>query len=142
MVATLPLPLGYAIDYKPLVPEFLRDGRYGAALEWLGGEDGFEAMADDEIIRSALAGLARVPGFRQVESAGVVHLSLRRNRGNHQRYLLTDPGTLKFRPTVQTPLARLYLAGDWVRNEIDIPSMEGAIRCGKAAAHRVLADLS
>ena len=102
-------------------------------------------LRDDErrrAIRSGRASLSRTPGFEGVESSEVVHVSLRRNRGNHQRYLLTDPGTLKFRPTVKTPLQGLFLAGDWVRNEIDIPSMEGAIRCGKAAAHQVLGHLS
>jgi uncharacterized protein with NAD-binding domain and iron-sulfur cluster len=142
MIATLPLPLGYAIDYKPMVPEFRGDARYGSALEWLGGEDGYENLTDDEFIRTSRAGLARAPGFEGVTSGTPVHVSLRRNRANHQRYLLTDPGTLKFRPTVETPMKRLYLAGDWVRNEIDIPSMEGAIRCGKAAARRVLEQLS
>jgi uncharacterized protein with NAD-binding domain and iron-sulfur cluster len=142
MIATLPLPLGYGIDYKPMVPEFERDSRYGAALEWVGNGELCESLSDEEIIQSAKAGLARVPGFERLPKAEVVHMSLKHNRANHQRYLLTDPGTLKFRPTVKTPIQGLYLAGDWVRNEIDAPSMEGAIRCGKAAAHQVLKELA
>ncbi|MHB8418197.1 MAG: FAD-dependent oxidoreductase [Myxococcales bacterium] len=141
MIATLPLPFGYAIDYKPMVPEFSSDPRYGAALEWVGAEDGYEQLSDEDLIRRARAGLSLARGFEGVAEATPVHTSLRRNRGNHQRYLLTDPGTLKFRPRVETPLRGLYLAGDWVRNEIDIPSMEGAIRSGKAAAKLVLERL-
>jgi hypothetical protein len=140
-IATLPLPFGYAIDYKRMVPEFRDDARYGAALEWVGGEDGYESLSDEELISKARAGLARVPGFEGTDLEEPVHLSLRRNRANHNRYLLTDPGTLRFRPTVKTPLRGLLLAGDWVRNEVDGPSMEGAIRCGKQAAHLALQSL-
>lgn len=141
-IATLPLPLGYAIDYKRMVPEFNRDGRYGAALEWVGAEDGVEGLSDEEIVRSARAGLATCPGFEGTDTHEVVHRSVRRNRANHSRYLLTDPGTLRFRPTVETPLEGFFLAGDWVRNEIDGPSMEGAIRCGKQAARLALKSVS
>lgn len=140
-IATLPRPLGYAIDYKDLVPEYERDERYGAALEWVGGEVGYETLTDGEVVEGARAGLAQVPGFFGTDAAEVVHLSLIRNRANHRRYLLTDPGTLRFRPTVETPLKRLFLAGDWVRNEVDGPCMEGAIRCGQAAARAALQRL-
>jgi uncharacterized protein with NAD-binding domain and iron-sulfur cluster len=140
-IATLPLPLGYVIDYKRLVPEFTRDRRYGAALEWVGGEVGYESMSDEELIANARAELGKVPGFIGTDRAQVVHASLRRNRSNHNRYLLTDPGTWRFRPTVKTPLERLFLAGDWVRNDVETPSMEGAIRCGKEAAQAVLRAL-
>jgi protoporphyrinogen oxidase len=140
-IAALPLPLGYAIDYKRMVPEFEADTRYGAALEWIGVQDGYDHMTEEELIRSARAGLARVPGFAGTDTAEVVHASFRRNDGNHNRYLLTDPGTLRFRPTVKTPLQGLFLAGDWVRNEIEGPSMEGAIRCGKEAARLALQSL-
>lgn len=140
-IATLPLPLGYVIDYKRLVPQFDQDPRYQAALEWVGGEVGYESLSDDDLIASTRAALASVPGFEGTEKRDPVHTVLRRNRSNHQRYLLTEPGTLKFRPKVETPLAGLYLAGDWVRNEVDGPSMEGAIRCGKAAARAVLRTL-
>ena len=140
-IAALPLPLGYVVDYKRLVPEFARDDRYGAALEWVGGEVGYEHWSDERIISGARAELAKLPGFGGTDQAEPVHVSLRRNRANHNRYLLTDPGTWQFRPTVQTPLTRLYLAGDWVRNDIVTPSMEGAIRTGKAAAQAVLKTL-
>ncbi|MHB8877613.1 MAG: FAD-dependent oxidoreductase [Myxococcaceae bacterium] len=140
-IAALPLPLGYLVDYKPLVPEFQQDGRYGAALEWVGGDVGYESVPDEELIRNARRALAQVPGFEGTDAKAPVHLSLRRNRANHQRYLLTDPGTLRFRPRVRSPVQGLFLAGDWVRNEVEGPSMEGAIRSGKAAARAVLESL-
>jgi hypothetical protein len=142
VVAGLDLPLSYAIDYKRIIPEFAGDSRYGAALEWVGIEEGAEGTPDVAVVQQARRSLARVPGFEGTDVSPVAHSVLRRNRANHQRYLLTDPGTLRFRPTVKTPLGRLYLAGDWVRNEIDIPTMEGAIRCGKRAAEQVIADLT
>lgn len=140
-IATLPLPLGYLIDTKRLVPEFERDERYGASLEWVGGEVGYEAQSDEQLVASARAALARVPGFEGTDREAPVHTVLRRNRANHQRYLLTEPGTLKFRPGTHTPLGRLFLAGDWVKNPIGTPSMEGAVRSGRAAAEAVLRAL-
>jgi uncharacterized protein with NAD-binding domain and iron-sulfur cluster len=141
MVAGLDLPLGYAVDYKAIVPEFTRDTRYGAAIEWVGTEEGWETTPDLELMDAARRSLARVSGFEGTDRLEVVHSTLRRNRASHERYLLTDPGTLRFRPTVRTPLRNLYLAGDWVRNTIDIPTMEGAIVCGKDAANQVLSAL-
>ncbi|NOY90620.1 MAG: NAD(P)-binding protein [Deltaproteobacteria bacterium] len=55
------------------------------------------------------------------------------------RYLLMEPGTLKFRPT-PTPLtlSNLRLAGDWTKNGFDIPSMEGTVTSALLAAQSIL----
>jgi hypothetical protein len=140
-IAALPLPLGYLIDYKRMVPEFAADPRYGAALEWVGQEEGYQSLSDEELIGAARQTLGKVPGFIGTERSPMVHVALRRNRANHARYLLTEPGTWRFRPTVKTPVERLFLAGDWVRNDIETPSMEGAIRCGREAARAVLGTI-
>ncbi len=140
-IGGLPLPLSYVIDYKRIVPEFRQDPRYGAALEWVGAEGGVAPTADVDLVAAARRDLARVPGFEGTDRDEVVHRVFMRNRANHNRYLLTDPGTLRFRPTVETPVKGLFLAGDWVRNEIDVPTMEGAIRCGKRAARLALKSI-
>ncbi len=142
-ISGLALPFGYAIDTKRLGPAYGSDDpRFGASLMWAGQEGGFEDVPDEKLIADARAALGAVPGYEGSEQAEVVHRHFRRNRANHQRYLLTEPGTLRFRPHMQSPLRGLWLAGDWVRNEIDVPTMEGAIRCGKAAADAVVEALA
>ena len=81
------------------------------------------------------------PEPRTPRQAGIIHESFNRNTSNHERYLLTDPGTLKFRPRSKTPFRNLFLAGDWIRNEVDVPTMEGAVCSGYTAVDELLKGL-
>ncbi len=63
-------------------------------------------------------------------------------RGNIEassRYVLCEPGTLKYRPLpVWQQASNLRLAGDWTKNGIDIPCMEGACVSGIKAAASIM----
>ena len=81
-----------------------------------------------------------------------------KNTDPFNRFFVTGPGTLQYRPWVwrqEYPAdylelraegypgprgypENLFLAGDWTRNGFDIPSMEGAARSGRMAALAVL----
>ncbi len=137
----LAAPLSSAIDHKPLSPRLSSDDRFGAALQWVGAETGFEALSDEALVQRARASLARLPGLDVVARSRVVHQVVRRNRAPAERFLLPSPGSLQHRPSCQTPLRGLFLAGDWVRNEVDLPLVEGAVRSGKEAAAAVLRSL-
>jgi len=138
IIAGLPPPLSFVIDNKPVVREFRDDPRYGSVLYFVGQEAGFEGLDDEALLERCLASLRPLPGFEQIDRAGVLHFAVMRNRGPQGRYWYTEPGTLQLRPTTVTPLDNLFLAGDWIRNELDFPCMEGAVRSGLAAADAAL----
>ena len=52
-----------------------------------------------------------------------------------------EPGTLKFRPSpAPLTLSNLRLAGDWTKNGVDIPSMEGTVTSALLAAQSILGE--
>jgi squalene-associated FAD-dependent desaturase len=50
-----------------------------------------------------------------------------------------EPGSDRWRPTQKSPLAKLFLAGDWTATAWP-STMEGAVRSGYLAAEAILAD--
>ena len=55
------------------------------------------------------------------------------------RYVLASPGGLADRPEPEgEPHSNLRLAGDWTKNGIDIPCMEGACVSGIRAAAAIM----
>ena len=52
---------------------------------------------------------------------------------------VNDVGTWKFRPQTTTRSSNLFFASDYVRNDTDVTSMEGAIRTGLMGAEAVRA---
>ncbi len=128
-------PLPMVIDYQQI------GGRWqvspGATLSWCGQLAGFEDRSDDELLAGAVAAAAR-GGFRGVDRQQPVAWAVRRNSSGYDRFTLTEPGALRYRPRSDVGLENLFLAGDWVRNRIDVPCMEGAAVSGFEAADHVL----
>ena len=112
--------------------------RYGAVLYFVGQETGYEHCTDEEHLALCLKDVKHLPGYERIDRAGVLHYQVIRNRSVDNQYFNVEPGIQKFRPETSTPLANLWLAGDWVRSEIDFPCMEAATRSGIAAADAVL----
>lgn len=139
-INALDQPLPMVIDYKDLKTAYRSDPAIGSALEWVGQETGFEHFSDQALKATAYDCLARIPGAKDPRQAGILRESLNRNMSNHERYLLTDPGTLRFRPGSKTHFRNLFLAGDWIRNQVDVPTMEGAICSGYTAIEELLKE--
>lgn len=131
-------PLFNAIDYKQFCLPYKNNKRFGTVIHMQGQESGFEKLSDRELIGQALERLSNIKGFEGIKNATLLHSFLFRGNRNHTRYLLTDPGTYKFRPTVESPFENLYIAGDWVKNDSVIPCMEGAMQTGRQAADYIL----
>lgn len=131
-------PLPMVIDYKNLRDEYRNNDSIGSALEWVGQENTFEEVSDDEIKELTLECFLTIPGAKDPKDRGIIHESFRRNSSNHKRYLLTDPGTTKYRPHSKTHFENMFLAGDWIRNDIDVPTMEGAICSAYTAVDALL----
>lgn len=131
-------PLPMVVDYKQLKSRYRDNKNIGSALEWVGQETGFEELSDEEIKTNTYEAFLKIPEAKDPREAGVLHESFNRNTSNHERYLLTEPGTLKFRPRSTTNFDNLFLAGDWIRNEVDVPTMEGAVCSGYTAVDDLL----
>ncbi len=57
---------------------------------------------------------------------------------NAEPLLMSTVGAWSRRPTAQTAIANLFLAGDYVRTQIDFASAEGANEAGRRAANAIL----
>ncbi len=138
VISGLPEPLSFVLDNKPIVREYRDDPRYGSVLYFVGQERGFEDWSDSALLEQCLDAVRPLPGFERVDRNGILHHAVIRNRGPHGRYWYSEPGSTKYRPERITPFSNLFLAGDWVRNELDFPCMEAAVRSGLAAADSTL----
>ncbi len=89
----------------------------------------------EEIVRHVLSVLGkanpRVAGARVLKQVVLKH---------PQHLLRPLPGVMTRRPTQSTPVANLFLAGDWTQQEF-FASQEGAVRGGKACAAAIRASL-
>ena len=133
----MPSPFNFFVDMKPYWDEFAYDDKVGSVLVFGGQEGGFEAWSDEQIIAFTFENADRVIG--DLASLGIVKLELHRNRQAWERLLLAEPGVEPFRPDPLTPFRNLFLAGDWVRNRVNLVSMEGAVTSGIEAADLLLA---
>jgi uncharacterized protein with NAD-binding domain and iron-sulfur cluster len=52
--------------------------------------------------------------------------------------LINTPGALANRPDAATSIPNLFLAADYVRNDVDLATMEGANEAGRQAANAIL----
>ncbi len=57
---------------------------------------------------------------------------------NDEPLLINTAGSWDQRPTTHTNIPNLFLAGDYVRTNIDLATMEGANESGRAAANAIL----
>ena len=142
MVGGLAGPLGFVVDNKHILREYRHNPRYGAVLYFVGQEAGYEGYTDEQHLALCLANVALIPGFERIDRRGILHYRVLRHRSPDKQYFLTEPGVQRFRPHTRTPIANLWLAGDWVRSELDFPCMEAAVRSGLAAADAVLRSAS
>lgn len=62
-----------------------------------------------------------------------------RLRFNTEPLLVNRPGSHALRPEVTTGIANLFLAGDYIKTETDLASMEGANESGRRAVNAILA---
>jgi squalene-associated FAD-dependent desaturase len=92
----------------------------------------FRGLGHDEIHRRIVAELGSL--FPQVRSAQLLR---QRVVTEHAATFSAVPGVDRWRPAQDSPIANLFVAGDWTRT--DWPAtMEGAVRSGYLAAEAIL----
>ena len=131
-------PLGIATDMTAHLDE--KHG-LGNVIDFCGQEAGFENWHDDKIIDFTLENYSRLPGMRPITRSDLSWFEFHRNASNHEQLLLCEPGVQVFRPAGKTPFYNLFLAGDWIRNDVDVICMEGAIASADAASRAALSYL-
>jgi hypothetical protein len=131
-----PAPFNVVTDMKPYDAELARDPNVGAVLVFCGQERGFETWTDAEILEFTFE--SYVPAFGRIADLDIVRTEMHRNRQPWEQLFLSEPGVQQFRPDPRTPFRNLFLAGDWVRNAVDVIAMEGAVTSGIEAADMLL----
>jgi 15-cis-phytoene desaturase len=113
-----------------------------------GGDTNWIAKSDEEIIDATMGELARLfpteiandpkwPATAKQTPAGQARLRKYAVVKVPRSVYAAIPGRNKFRPSQETPIDNLVLAGDWTSQKV-LGSMEGAILGGKLAAEVVV----
>ena len=96
---------------------------------------GKDEMTNRDIQRCVLTELReRLP---YMEDAQIRHIRVIRTMA---ATTLLEPGSELIRPTAETPIGGLYLAGDWCRTGLPV-TIESAARSGEEAARRILEEI-
>jgi zeta-carotene desaturase len=101
-----------------------------------GPEAGYESWSDGELKDKFFQGL-RAAGFTISQDPAEQHVVIRRNDAAFHRYPLTVPGQIALRPTVQSPVSNLFLAGAWIKNSFPLPCVDAATESGLKAAQLI-----
>ena len=112
----------------------LAEGQYLAVS--LSAADRFIGWPAAELRRTFASAMAEL--FPEAASASLEQFMVTRDRAATFR---PSPGTGALRPPARTGLPGLYVAGAWTSTGWP-DTMEGAVRSGRAAAHRLLGDLT
>jgi hypothetical protein len=134
-----PSPFNFFVDMKPYWPDLTKRADARAVLVFGGQEAGFESWSDDQILDFTLANVSRCPEIGPIARSDILQTDFRRNRAPWERLMISEPGVQQFRPGPRTPFANLFVAGDWVRNSVDVIAMEGAVTSGRESADALLA---
>ena len=89
-------------------------------------EDTGESVLPDDVLHSWFLD----PAIRWSPERG--------RNGNAEPLLVNTVGSWERRPTAQTAIPNLFLAGDYVQTDVDLATMEGANESGRAAVNALL----
>jgi uncharacterized protein with NAD-binding domain and iron-sulfur cluster len=79
--------------------------------------------------------LREIQRFMPLNTADVAHWNLIPNVAQGKRLFINSVGSWPDRPGATTALPNLFMAGDWVRNDVDLACMEGAVSAALDCAH-------
>lgn len=129
-------PMHTICDLKPFFKPYANKD-VASAITLVGQPGEFSGWSDDEILRATIAEIERIEHVNPSSEWQITRTEIHRNTSRHEKLFLCEPGVNKFRPTNKTHFKNLFVAGDWVRNPIDLVCMEGAIQSGQLAAQHV-----
>lgn len=121
-----------SIDISELWPDFKKRGYPGSVLQFVAGScRSLSGLSAQAFTRALLDEIAQF--IPDATAEGIAYLVPHAN--SSQPLFVNDVNTWDYRPSTEGRL--FYFAGDYVQNETDITSMEGAVRSGLDAAEAV-----
>ena len=118
-------------------PELARHRKYGSVMQFVMSDSKRMEDLDDVTFTRVLA--KEIARYIPEVGTDAVRLYVP-HRNTEAPLFINEVGTWKYRPTSRSKLPGLYFAGDYVQNETDVASMEGAVRTGFMAAEALRFD--